>query len=304
MTKNNTILDDIPFKEASHVDKNMTVLRRKLPEVYWRRLYRGVPLSKSAVDTVSDPMGMMEARSMIDAKLEEIWGARFRAYRLQETTAFLESMQQEAATAMIYGNVKNNPEGIHGLAPRYDYKNSPNVVDGGGTGNACTSAWIVVWGENTAHGIYPRGSKAGLGHKELGEADYPDDQGNYFRAVGDLYSWNVGLSVRDWRYVVRICNIDTVSLATAAPGDSGYVDLALLFIRAKNMIPNDRRQSAKVYMNDDLMTALEIQKLQRPNLLLTYGEAFHSKSVPHIHGLPIRQVDAILSTEQALPAAP
>ena len=304
LTQENTIMDDVPFLEASHVDKNKTVLRRSLPEVYWRRLYKGVPISKSAIDTVDDPMGMMEARSMVDAKLEEIHGAKFASYRLLESKAFLEAMRQEAATAILYGNVKNNPEGIHGLSPRYAYKNGPNVIDAGGVGNGLTSVWLVVWGDNTAHGIYPKDSKAGLSHKPLPESDYPDELGNYFRAVGDIYSWNLGLSVRDWRCVVRVCNLDVESLLTLKDGDDYYVDLARLMIKAKNLLPAEKQSAAKVYMNSDVKTALELQAMDRRNVQLTYGEAFGSKSVPHIHGLPVRQVDSILSTEEALPAAP
>jgi hypothetical protein len=303
LTQENTIMDDVPFMEASHADKNQTVLRRSLPDVYWRRLYKGVPLSKSAVDTVADPMGMMEARSMVDAKLQEIYGATFSAYRTLEAKSFLEAMKQEAATAIIYGNVKSKPEGIHGFAPRYAFKDGPNVVDAGGTGNGLTSIWLVVWGSNTVHGIFPKGSKGGLSHKPLAEADYPDAQGNYFRALGDIYEWTLGLSVRDWRSVVRICNLDVEALLAAKDGDADYVDLARLVIRAKNMIPSEKQGAAKVYMNQDVKTALELQALDRRNVQLRYGEAYGSKDVPIIHGLPIRQVDAILSTEEALPAA-
>jgi hypothetical protein len=304
MTQENTIIDDVPFLEASHPDKNKTVLRRSLPEIYWRRLYKGVPISKSTVDTVDDPMGMMEARSMVDAKLEEIHGSKFASYRMLESKTFLEAMKQEAATAILYGNIKNNPEMIHGLAPRYAYKNGPNVIDAGGTGNKLTSIYLVVWGPNTAHGIYPKDSKAGLSHKPLAEADYPDDAGNYFRAVGDIFSWNLGLSVRDWRCVVRICNIDVEALQDAKDGDADYVDLARLLIKAKNKLPAEKKSSAKVYMNSDVMTALELQAMDRRNVQLSYGEAFNSKNVPFIHSLPVRQVDSLLSTEEALPAAP
>lgn len=303
MSQENTILDDVPFKEASDRDKNKTVLRRALPDVYWRRLYKGVPLSKSLVDTVDDPMGMMEARSMIDAKLQEIYGSAFASYRLSEARAFLAAMKQEAAQAIIYGNVKANPEGIHGLAPRYAYRNGPNVVDALGTGSNLTSVWLVVWGEDTAHGIYPKGSKAGLSHQALPEADYPDSLGNYFRAVGDLYSWNLGLSVRDWRCVVRICNIDTASL-DKQEGDAGYVDLSMLMIKAKNQLPAEKQSKAKIYMNQDVKTALELQAMRSKNVRLRYGEAFVSKDVPIVHGLPVRQVDAIISREEQLPLAP
>ena len=305
LTQENTILDDVPFIPASHPDKNQTVLRRELPEVYWRRLYRGVPLSKSSVDTVSDPMGMLEARSMVDAKLEQLMGARFTSYRLLETQAFLESMKQEAARAIIYGDIKNNEDGIHGLAPRYAFKDGPNVIDAKGSGSECASIWLVIWGPNTAHGIYPPDlAAAGLHHKPLSEQDWADPDGNMFRAIGDLYEWTLGLSVRDLRSVVRIANIDTTKINITDPTDPDYVDLANLLIEAKELLPEGKQDSAKVYMNSKLRTALQLQARNSKNLMLMYGEAFASKNVPIVHGLPVRRVDALLSTEEALPAKP
>ena len=45
-----------------------------------------------------------------------------------------------------------------------------NVISAGGAGS-CTSVWLVVWGPNTIHGIFPKGSKAGLSHDDLGLGD-------------------------------------------------------------------------------------------------------------------------------------
>jgi hypothetical protein len=39
-----------------------------------------------------------------------------------------------------------------------------------------------------------------------------DANGNYYQALRSLYQWDNGLVVKDWRYVVRICNIDVSNL--------------------------------------------------------------------------------------------
>lgn len=303
MDQENTILEDILWKEATDYDGHRTTVRMGLPAVYWRRLYRGTPVSKSHVTTVKDPVGMLEARSVIDAKLLEIHQSQAKAYRMSESKAFMEGMRQELATAIFYGNIKGNPDGIHGLDPRYAYKDAPHVIDAGGTGANCTSIFGVVWGENEVTGIFPKDSQAGLQHEEIAKFDAYDADGNAYRAVGDLFTWNVGLSVRDWRTVVRICNID-VSKLTLAKGATGFIDLHRLTIAAKNQIPPEKRTKMRWYCNQEVMTALEMQASDAGNVQLRYGELFSSKNVPFLHGAAVRQNDAILTTEAALVAAP
>lgn len=298
----NTILDDIMWREANHKDGHQTAIRTGLPSVYWRRLYKGIPVSKSEVSIVKDPVGRLEAKSLIDAVLLEINQSQAKAYRFQEAKAFMESMRQELSTAIFYGSIKDNPDGIHGLAPRYADINAPHVVDAGGTTGPMTSIWGVVWGENDVTGIFPKDSIAGLQHKDLGEYEAYDTEGNGFRVVGDLYSWNVGLSTRDWRSVVRIGNIPVDALMLKK-GDAGFIDLHRLTIIAKNQIPPEKRARLKWYVNQEVMTALELQASDAGNVHLHYGDLFRSKGVPFLHGCPVRQNDAILTTEELLQAA-
>lgn len=303
MNQDNTILDDMLWKEATDSDGNRVALRVELPTVYWRRLYKGIDVSKSKISIVKDPMGMLEGRSMIDAKMLALHKNREKEYRLSEAGAFAEAMRQQLATAIFYGDIKGNPDSIHGLDPRYAFKNAPHVIDAGGSGaEACTSIWGVIWGDNDVLGVFPKDSKAGLEHKALAEYDAYDSEGKAFRAVGDLFEWNVGLSVKDWRSVVRICNIP-VSKLTLAKGESGFIDLHRLTIMAKNKVPAEKRTRMKWYMNSEVMTALELQASDKGNVTLHYGELFNSKGIPMLHGLPVRQCDAILSTETPLVAA-
>ena len=302
MSAENTILDDILWREATDYDGHRTTVRSGLPKVYWRRLYRGTPVSKSAISAIKDPVGMLEGRSVLDVKLMEIHQSQAKAYREAEARAFTEAMRQELALAIFYGSIKGNPDGIHGLDPRYAYKNAPQVIDAGGTGANCTSMWGIVWGDNEVSGIFPKDSQAGLKHKPIAEYDAYDDLGNAFRAVGDLIEWNVGLTVRDWRCVVRICNIPTANLMKAK-GEAGFVDLHRLTIQAKNMVPPEKRTRLKWYCNQEIMTALEMQATDAGNVHLHYGELFNSKGVPFLHGAAVRQNDAILTTETALVAA-
>jgi len=312
MDQENTILDDILWREASDTDGHRTTVRTGLPEVYWRRLYKGIPVSKSSVAVVKDPVSMLEARAMIDAKMLKIYQSKAKAYRMSEARAFTEALRQELALAIFYGSVKEQPDMVHGLDPRYAYRNAPQVIDAGGTSSQlCTSMFGMVWGENEVSGIFPKDSIAGLEHRDLGEHDAYDKDGNAFRAVSDLYEWNVGLSVSDWRSVVRICNIPVASLMLKK-GDAGFLDLHRLTIMAKNKIPVEKRNRMRWYVNQDVMTGLELQASDAGNVTLVYrkedsrmaGPLFKSHSVAELHGCVVRQCDAILTTEEALPALP
>src|SRR3546814_5823541 len=58
----------------------------------------------------------------------------------------------------------------------------------------------------------PKGTQAGIEHNDLGEGDECDASNNRYRALMDHYIWRNGLMVRDWRYGVRIANIDAAAL--------------------------------------------------------------------------------------------
>lgn len=299
MNQSNDILSDVQWMESNHSDGHLTRIRTGLPEVYWRRLYQGTPPSKSQWSQVKEICGMLEARMELDQAEIELYGDKAKAFRLSEAMACAEAMRQKVAQTLFYGDSNLRPDEFNGLCMRYPTKASPHVLNGGGTGNSCASMWLVCWGANTAHGIYPKGSSAGLNSEDLGRYMTTDDQGRKFQCVGDLYKWRCGLAVRDWRACVRICNLDTSKL-TKRKGEEGFIDLQALTVQAKNMMPENMRSKAIWYCNQDVLTALELQATDAGNVHLNYGEYFSSKAVPSLHGRPIRQCDVLSSTEKAL----
>jgi hypothetical protein len=99
--------------------------------------------------------------------------------------------------------------------------NGDNIIDGGGSGSDNASIWLICWSPQTLHGIIPKGSRAGIQQRDLGEVTIEDADGSNGRmqAFRTHYRWDVGLTVRDWRYAVRIANIDRSGLLiTAATG--------------------------------------------------------------------------------------
>lgn len=297
MNQTNDILSDVQWMESNQSDGHLTRIRTGLPEVYWRRLYQGTPPSKSTWAQVKEACGMLEARMELDVAEIELYGDKAKAFRLSEGMAFAEAMRQKVANTLFYGDSDKNPDEFKGLAMRYPASDAPNVLNAGGTTTKKeTSMYLICWGANTIHGLYPKGSTGGLKNKDLGEYMTMDENSRKFQCIGDLYTWRCGLAVRDWRACVRVCNLDTSKL-TLRKGETGFIDLQALTIKAKNMMPQNMRDKAIWYCNQDVLTALELQATDAGNIHLTYGEAFASKAVPNLHGRPIRQCDVLLSTE-------
>lgn len=168
----------------------------------------------------------------------------------------------------------------------------------GGVGADNTSIWLVVWGDFTVHGIYPKGSQAGLNHEDMGVELVDDGTGKKFRAYRDHYRWECGVALRDWRYAVRICNIDVSNLVTDEAGTS--VKIINAMVRALHRIPNLRMGRAAFYMNRTVREMLDIQAMNKSNVQLKIDE-YDGVFRTTFRGVPLRTVDAILNTEAVVP---
>lgn len=299
MNQSNDCLNDIPWMEANQTDGHLTRIRTGLPDVYWRRLYQGTPPSKSAWSQVKEGCGLLEAIMELDLEETRLYGDKARTFRLSEGQAFTESMRQKVAHTLFYGDNSASPDEFNGLAKRYPAKDSPNVLDAGGTSGNMTSLYLISWGANAVHGIYPKGSQGGLEHKDLGEYMAVDEDGRKFEVAGDKYNWRCGLAVRDWRAVVRLANVPVANLGKRK-GESGFIDLQALTVQAKNRMPQYLRDKAVWYCNQDVLTALELQSTDAGNVHLVYGDMFNSRAIPSLHGRPVRQCDALSSSESAI----
>jgi hypothetical protein len=170
-TLKNEILEDMTFLEGNLPTGHKTTIRSGLPAATWRKLNYGVQPSKSTTVQVVDSCGMLEAYAEVDKTLAELSGD-VSAFRMSEDTAFLEGMNQEMASSIFYGDSDSAPEEFMGFGPRFNSlsaENADNIIVGGGSGSDNHSIWLVVWGPNTVHGIYPKSSKAGWSHQDLGE---------------------------------------------------------------------------------------------------------------------------------------
>ena len=295
LAQTNEVLDDMKWVEGNLPTGHRTTVRTGLPQGTWRQLNYGVQPGKSTTTQVNDSCGMLETYSEIDKALADLNG-NTAEFRLSEDKAFLEGMSQQMAQTVFYGNSSSMPERIMGLAPRFNTLNAAtataqNVIDAGGTGTDNTSIWLVVWGDLTVHGIFPKGSRAGLQMKDLGEQTLRDAVGNPYQGYRTHYKWDAGLTVRDWRYAVRIANIDVGDLA-----GGGGTDLVKHMIRATHKVPSLKTGQPVFYMNRTGRQWLDIQAATKDNVMLRLSE-FEGKPVREFLGVPIRTCDQLLNTE-------
>lgn len=300
LSQSNQILEDAVFIEGNLPTGHRLTIRTGLPSVYWRSINQGIPTSKSTTAQVDESVGLLEAYARVDKDLALLNGNTAQ-FRLSEDMAFLEAMNQAQAQAMFYGNPATDPRQYLGLAPRYGTisgaGNAQNIIDAGGTSSNNTSVWLVCWGENTVFCPFPKGSKAGLNHLDQGELTVYDASGNPFQAFQTHYQWKNGMAVKDWRYVVRIANINTANLVA----ESGAADLVKLMSRALDRIPNMGMGRCAFYMNRTVYSMLRVQALNKSQNAISIESGLNQFGNPtkwaSFEGVPLRRVDQLLNTE-------
>lgn len=305
LSQKNQMLEDIPWFEGNLTSGHRITQRVGLPTVYFRLLNQGVPTSKSLRAQVDEQTAMMAARSQVDVKLAKLNGD-VNAYRLSEAKPFLEALAQKFARTLIYGNSGTDPEQFTGFAIRFSLSTATNgkniVLAPAGAGGDNTSIWLIGWSEETVHGIYPKGSQAGLVHQDLGEDDALDASNNRFRAYMDLFEWDCGVAVKDWRYIVRIANIDISNLI--ADGSGATVKLIEYMAKAIDRLPSLTDCRPVFYVDRTVASMLRIQALNKSVANLgveksidQFGRSIHQLVFLSI---PVKICDQLLETETAV----
>ena len=304
LAQTNAALEDMVMKEGNLPTGERVTIRTGLPTAYYRMINAGTPPSKATTTQVTENAAMLESRCHVDVKQANLEGD-VNAYRLQMAQAHMESMSQAQATTLFYGSAAN-PEEYVGLSNRYNSlsaANADNIIDAGGSSTDNMSCWLIGWSTNTIYGIFPKGSKAGLSHEDLGIDDVDDADGNPFRAYKDLFQWDNGLVVADWRYGVRIANIDNIDLiaATGTQASTAATAVIKLMSRAIDHIPSITSVKPVFYVNRTLASHLRVAAMDKSASAVTI-EAAVNQFGRNIHelrflGIPVRLVDTLTIAE-------
>lgn len=313
------ILEDMPVLEANEIGGHEFVFRTSIPAGAWRSYNIGVPYSKSTTAKARIGLGSLEDYSQVDRMLAEDSG-NVMQFRQGEDVAFLEGMGQTMEQTAVYGNTTVVPAQFMGLAPFYNTataataQNAANVMSGGGSGSSNTSLWLICWGERTIFGVYPRGSKAGITHEDKGDTvpGY-DSLGNRFEAYTSWFRHQLGLVPQDWRFGVRLANLDTTTAGLAGPSAYDlFAGMAQMMLMppylgkrtsgiTKTDAPNDPAPGIRpvFYCNRTTRHWMDVQAMRDRNVLLRI-EDYAGMPVDGYRGIPIKISDQIVNTESTV----
>jgi len=292
LNEDNEFIQDAVWVEANDITSHVHTRRASLPTGSWRTVNEGVDEESSSTLQIREPIGILEAFSKVDCFLVDN-APNPTQFRTNEDMAFVEGLGQNMVEKCFYGNIATDPEQINGFSTRgaYDAIADANVWDAGGTGSDVTSIWIVQWGPTKTHLVYPRGSQSmGVKRTDLGKSVAYDSSYNPYMAYWSNFVVNIGLVIHDDRNVQRIANIEST-------GSSNIFDDDLL-IKALNHMPA-RGAGAMVYMNETILSQMDIRAKDKTNVDWQPGEAFGAP-VTLFKGHPVRKVDQLVITETAI----
>ena len=295
----NQVTQDALAVECNSGTKHLHTVRTGLPSVSWGKLYKGISQSKSQKAQVEDATGFVEGLSTIDSRLLKLAGGKEGAVRLSEAAAYIEAISQEVESKIFYGNTSGAPEEFMGLAPRFNdlgAKNGGQIIDAGGVSTDNTSIWMVTWGDNQTQLLYPEGTQAGVQREDMGLQRVSDGNGDAYYAKEEMFTWNIGLAVKDWRYISRIANIDVSDMAAGSV--ALYDFLRKAYYKSQNRRVAGGRQA--IYCNRDVLEALDALATNAgasDSFIRLKPMEIQGQEILTYRGIPIRETDALINAE-------
>lgn len=298
----NEMLEDMVWMQGNLETGHQATIRTGIPAPTWTKIGGGITPAKSTTAPIKFATGKMQALSEVPADLLEL-ASDPAAARFIEERAFIEGMNQELQSTLLYGNSGSEPEAFTGLATHYNSlsaQNADNIIDAGGSSTDNRSIFLVYWSDSTVFGIVPKHVSGGMKVTDYGKG-WIEDASNgsntgRMLAYRTHFEMHAGLVVADWRAAVRVCNIDKSNLNAAISGSSA--DLADLMFQAMELVPAAARIGRPAfYMDRYTLTMLRRQLAKSTaNSTLQYRDVGGIK-VAEFHGVPIRRVDAMASDE-------
>ena len=303
-SKVNPILDDIAWRQGNLDTGHRFTARLALPGLTWRKFNQGIASTKTTNEQFVETCGMLEGISKVDDELATASGDP-SGFRADEDMAFIQAMNIEMVNALFYYSVATTPERLQGLTPRLNTISGNTqasvkqiiVGDASASGANQTSIWLIGWSDHSVYGIFPKNSIGGIARKDLGLQMALDGSSNQYPAWMTRWTWQAGLVVADYRYVVRICNIDTQRWT---PDYSVGADLSNLMIQARALLWEENTVQARYYMCRQAYSYLNQQLMKKGTVNFLEYVALGSARIPFFLGIPIRITDGITMTESVV----
>lgn len=305
LTRTEEILEDIPWVQGNTITGHKDAVRTSLPTPSFRSINEGVPRTKAGSTTIEETCALLEDFSQTDRELALLSGD-VSQFRLKQAQPHMQGMAHKMATSIFYANAATNPKEFTGLAPRFNTISTTQtlagsqIIDAGGTGSDLRSIWLVGWSEDTVFGLYPKNTPGGLSHEDMtgapnGKTLY-DADGNPYVGYEDHWVWRCGLMVKDWRYVVRIANIDVSAITVSAATGPNIQDL---MIQASEKMGTSTSVRAAWYVPTEIRSLFRRQIQYKANANLSWGDpsSISGRKVLMFDEMPVRRVDALNASE-------
>lgn len=296
LMKLSPMVADIPFQEGNLTLGHRVNVRTSLPTPTSRRLNQRVLPTKSTTDQNDEQCMELVDYSQVDCSIANL-GGNAAKYRMNEAMAHMQGMTHEFERQVLYGNSGVVQEELDGLIPRMAAA-SDTVIDAGGAGSDNASIVLAGWGSTTVYGIFPKGSKAGIQHEDLGKHTSETTSG-LMEVYRDRWQLNAGIAVEDPRYLGAIRAIDVSTLVADPTGaTTNLIDLMIKLTHSIYKIDSPLIKPV-FYMPRTIFMMLDIQANRKSNLYLKSGEA---DGVPFLkfRGIPIHVSDAMTETEAVI----
>ena len=292
MLQTNQMLADMPVYEANDGTSHLTTVRTTQPSGTRRKYNEGIVSHASTTKNIRDLMEMLEDYSVIDKNIVDHSSNKTGLINT-EIIAFLNGMGETQAEDLIYGDNGQDETQMNGLAVRRRVLNAENCVSAGGSGSDLTSIYIVGLGPQFVHLFHPKGrNDVGVKREDRGLQDWPIISGGVMKtmpAYVNFFSAHFGLALRNEKALQRIANIEsTISADT----------LIEIVLARMNKLPVGC-QSVAIYANSDMVTKIDKAAWSKSNAVFPKEDPW-GNLVTHVRRARVRQVDAILNTEDAI----
>ena len=313
LAKTMPLLQDGIWQETNKTDSRTTLQRAKLPDAHRRRANEGTEISKSAIIKNEEATTTFEAYAENDVRVIDSFGAGKWEARATESVAFMEAVGQAMCKDFYYGNQDTDPDGIYGLANRYDSLTVGNerrqIINAGGTGVDNASVWLIKWDPSKVSFIYPKHAmNEGQGiveHEDLGAGVTDVGTGGVrklLKVYRDRFAISGGWCLKNYMSVARVANIDVSDFKTQSmqrnPADASNPQSKLRYYMAQLMYRMAKGGgNMRFYMNRTVAQYLDLEQMSAVNAGgMTYMDV-QGEMVPSFRGVPIRIDDTLVNSE-------
>ena len=288
-------MNDAVWIESNRTASHVTSVRETQPSGQLRQINKGVEPTLSQVGQEVDYIGFIEDMSMVDDRLIRLApkGSK-QQVRSDEDIAHLKGLSETASSYFFYGDRTVTPGAFDGLATRRRALGMEGVYDMGGSAiDSNTSLYLVTWGKDYTHMIYPRNSKIGISKEDFGLQIVPDPNkvGAYLPMWISWFYFDIGCVTRFPRGLSRIVNINP---AEALENLRPVFDRT---IEAINHAPNRGKEgNLVIYANEDMFNVFDrlAYDVTVPNV---WVKDVGGIPQTYFRGVPIRRSDLIANDE-------